>query len=167
MFRPVFQVSGSSHRQAGKIAVPGCIKHDVQSVFRHCHTRVFATTFPFYFFKIVFGRKEYRCVRLAHRHSVRTFRIADAGCPLSDALRRVVFRTVEYHNLPVLDGCRRIESVTLFPSYRLLAHRALESSRLRGNHRVHPFRADKRAEYPLSALFFDSYGCLFLSGASG
>ncbi|GFI53748.1 hypothetical protein IMSAGC022_00341 [Alistipes sp.] len=166
MFRPVFQVSGSSHRQAGKIAVPGCIKHDVQSVFRHCHTRVFATTFPFYFFKIVFGRTQYRCVRPAHHHSVRTFRIANTGRSLSNTLRRIVFRTVEYHNLPVFDGCRWIESVTLFPSDRLLAHRALESSRLRRNHRIHPFRTDKRTEYPLAALFFDSYGCLFLPGAS-
>ena len=32
---------------------------------------------------------------------------------------------------------------------------------MRGNHRVHPFRADKRAEYPLSALFFDSYGSVY------
>lgn len=34
----------------------GSVGHDIQTVFRHCHTWVFATAFPFVFLHIIFVR---------------------------------------------------------------------------------------------------------------
>ena len=159
MLRPVTEIARRRDAEARTLAVPRGVGHDVESVFRHRDTRVFATAGAIELLLVVSTREEDRLRLARHRDAVLGNGKANARGSAADALVRIVLSAVEDVDLPVLDRRRRIDGVALLPLDRTLLHRTRElRRRIRLDDGIHARGTLETSERPLRQRILNTQG---------